>query len=232
MLLSAALAVVLTVGLMPLPAFAETASGQQQGTPLVAAGSDALKAEPEMTAQWQYGDEKEITGLGTGDIANPQFANGGWNKVYFGSNEDSGEAPMLFNVLNTHETNFGGQTMFLDCSTIIENRAIGGARNNYFDSGTDYYLNNQFFETRFTTQEQNAIAQSVKLSQAPGDGMGWVDNQGGWPIAFLPYKRERARADLHPRRPRGDERILWLHRSRKNHQVLHAELHTEKARDH
>ena len=185
---SAAVAVVLVVGLMSPPAFAETPSDQQEETPLAAVESADLTSDLQMTTQWHYGDEKEITGLGTGAIANPQKANGGWNKVYFGSNEDSGKTPLLFNVLNTHETNFGGQTMFLDCATIIENRAIGGARNNYFNSGTDYYLNHQFFETRFTTQEQNAIAQSVKLGQAPGDGMGWVDDDGGWASPFCPIK--------------------------------------------
>lgn len=104
---------VLAVGLMPLPAFAETASEQQEEPPLAAVESAALTSQSEMTTQSYYGEEKEITGLGTGAISNPKFANGGWNKVYFGSNEDSGEEFLLFNVLNTHETCFGGDTMLV-----------------------------------------------------------------------------------------------------------------------
>ena len=184
--LSAVFAIVIAMGLTPLPAFAAIGSGQQEDTQLAAGESAELASDSQMTAQVLPITEKKITGLGTGAIANPQKANGGWNKVYFGSNEDSGKTPMLFNVLNTYETSFGGETLFLDCATIIENRAIGGGRNNYFNSGTDYYLNNQFLEARFTNQQQNAIAQSVKLDQAPGDGMGWVDDDGGWASPFCP----------------------------------------------
>ena len=187
-LCSAALAVVLAVGLMPLPAFAETTSGQQGETPLAAVGSTALTSQSEMTTQSYYGEEKEITGLGTGAISNPKFANGGWNKVYFGSNEDSGEEPLLFNVLNTHETCFGGDTMFLDCTKVLVNMSSGNFRNEYFhpNNKINKYLNGEFLQQRFTSGEQDAIAYSVKGGHAPEDGWGWVTDDGGWNSPFCP----------------------------------------------
>ena len=185
---SAALTVVLAVGLMPLPAFAETGSGQQEETPLAAVGSAALTSGPEMTTQQAYGIDKEIFGLGTSGISNPEYANGGWNKVYFGSNEDSGEEPLLFNVLNTHETCFGGDTMFLDCTKVLVNMSSGNFRNEYFHPGNkiNKYLNGEFLQQRFTSGEQDAIAYSVKGGHAPGDGWGWVADNGGWNSPFCP----------------------------------------------
>ena len=54
-------------------------------------------------------EEKAITGLGTGAITNPASGAGGWSKVYFGSKDN----PILFNVLTTNTSNFGGTTMLL-----------------------------------------------------------------------------------------------------------------------
>lgn len=80
---------------MPLPAFAEMGPDQQEDTPLAAVGTATLASGSQLAAQWKTGSDKEITGLGTKGIGNPKFANGGWNKVYFGSEGESGpDAPV------------------------------------------------------------------------------------------------------------------------------------------
>ena len=66
--------------------------------------------------------DKTIVGLGTTGIGNPTNGNGGWSQVYFGSKT----TPILFNVLKNGETNFGGNTLLLDCATILETRAFDG----------------------------------------------------------------------------------------------------------
>jgi len=48
------------------------------------------------------------------------------------------------------------------------------------------YLNNEFLQQRFTSGEQDAIAYSVKGGHAPGDGWGWVTDNGGWNSPFCP----------------------------------------------
>lgn len=71
---------------------------------------------------------KEVTGLGITPIINPEYGNGNWNKVWFGS----GSAPLRFNVLNTHETNMsqGKVGMLLDCDSIV--RGADKAMNNFW----------------------------------------------------------------------------------------------------
>ena len=123
------------------------------------------------------GTDKTITGLGTGTIANPSIGN--WNKVYFGSKED----PILFNVLQVNETHFGGNTMLLDCASILEYQKFDkdqkpneGAKkaNEWAHSDVRGWLNDAFKSGRFTTAEISAIAESRKTAKVNGyDGDGW-----------------------------------------------------------
>ena len=72
--------------------------------------------------------DKEVTGLGISPIINPEYGNGNWNKVWYGS----GSAPLRFNVLNIHETNMsqGKVGMLLDCDSIV--RGADKAMNNFW----------------------------------------------------------------------------------------------------
>ena len=72
--------------------------------------------------------DKDVTGLGISPIINPEYGNGNWNKVWYGS----GSAPLRFNVLNVHETNMsqGKVGMLLDCDSIV--RGADKAMNNFW----------------------------------------------------------------------------------------------------
>ena len=86
--------------------------------------------------------EKTITGLGTGTIENPTPGSDNstsWvgDQVYFGSKED----PILFNVLQVNETHFGGNTILLDCASILEEQSFDGATNEWALSDVKTWLN-------------------------------------------------------------------------------------------
>ena len=121
--------------------------------------------------------EKAITGLGTGAITNPASGAGGWSKVYFGSKNN----PILFNVLATNTSNFGGTTMLLDCASILQYMNFDddgfpntGAQkaNEWAFSDIRTWLNGTFLTDRFTTIEASAIAESTKAGKGQGDGDG------------------------------------------------------------
>jgi len=126
--------------------------------------------------------DKTISGLGTAGIENPSSGNGGWSKVYFGSNS----TPILFNVLKNGETNFGGNTLLLDCATILEARAFDREEpysNDWIGSPVRDYLNGEFKTNRFTTEEIAAIHESSKSATGNGDGnesswLGWASLNG------------------------------------------------------
>lgn len=104
---------------------------------------------------------KTITGLGTGVIGNPTPGAGGWSKVYFGSKED----PISFNVLSTHDTQFGGHYMLLDCDHIVEElvQGTGTSFKSWKQSSLRSWLNNDFMNSSFSTEEIDAIAHSNKI---------------------------------------------------------------------
>ena len=131
--------------------------------------------------------EKAITGLGTGAISNPTEGAGGWSKVYFGSKD----SPILFNVLTTNTSNFGGTTMLLDCASILQNMKFDddgspntGAQkaNEWAFSDIRTWLNGTFLTDRFTTVEASAIAESTKAGKGQGDGDGYSGYLGYAPL--------------------------------------------------
>jgi len=132
-------------------------------------------------------EEKAITGLGTGAITNPASGAGGWSKVYFGSKDN----PILFNVLTTNTSNFGGTTMLLDCASILQYLKFDndgspntGAQkaNEWAFSDIRTWLNGTFLTDRFTTVEASAIAESTKAGKGQGDGDGWSGVLGYAPL--------------------------------------------------
>ena len=131
--------------------------------------------------------EKAITGLGTGAITNPASGAGGWSKVYFGSKNN----PILFNVLTTNTSNFGGTTMLLDCASILQHMKFDddyspntGAQkaNEWAFSDIRTWLNGTFLTDRFTTIEASAIAESTKAGKGQGDGDGRSGDLGYAPL--------------------------------------------------
>ena len=116
---------------------------------------------------------QDNTGLGTGSIANPASGAGGWSKVYYGT---YGSSAMLYRVLTTSTTDFGGSTMLLDCDSTIVNKRFDANTEVWSSSEIKRWLNgNSFYGNTnvFTTQEKAAIASSTKASAVSGDGNGW-----------------------------------------------------------
>ncbi len=126
-------------------------------------------------ARAEEAGEKDISGLGTGVIANPGTGTGMWNKVYFGS----AGAPVVFNVLANYTTDFGSAdkpTMLLDSAANYLMKAFDDEDNytNEWDNSTlRTWLNGAFLDSAFTAAEKAAIAASRKAAKAQGDGSGW-----------------------------------------------------------
>ena len=209
-IIASAMAVVLAVGLTPLSAFAE---GDDSGT----------QETPKLNAQDApgYVKWKTIDGLGIGSIGNPQPGAGGWDRVYFGSStpedlwllNDFGDIdlitpsePVLFNVLNNHETYFssdGEPTMLLDCANVqyrynpyhyYANPNWSGSyiRTNLRDHYTGYYSSYYGFKPgKFTEQEFLAIKPSTKLEPSPTDGKMWPESPAEYYYEFAPLNEDR-----------------------------------------
>jgi len=144
----------------------------------------AMGLLPGMAIPAMADGEKTISGLGTGTISNP--TSGSWNKVYFGS-KDPNQQPLLFNVLKNGETNFGGNTLLLDCASVLPYQKFdndgspnqeGHKANEWAISDIRTWLNGNFKDGRFTTAEISAIAASSKSAKGSGDGNEW--NNLGW----------------------------------------------------
>ena len=132
--------------------------------------------------------DKTITGLGTGSISNPEKGN--WNKVYFGSKGD----PIMFNVLQINESHFGGNTLLLDCASVLEQKPFdenSGHTNDWSKCTLKDWLNGDFLNDRFTDPETAAIAESNKKEAAEGyDGDGKMEyNKGS--LTFAPLTGEK-----------------------------------------
>lgn len=97
--------------------------------------------------------------------------------VYFGTYD--GER-MKYRVLSKYSTDFGGRTMLLDCDNMLWEGTNGDGQSSRFDDDSNVwadselraYLNGTFLTKYYTTAEQNAIAESVKLSASRADGSG------------------------------------------------------------
>ncbi len=130
-----------------------------------------LAASLPISAVPVYADnDKTISGLCTGAIANPTSGAGGWSYVYYGKYNN---AAMKYRVLDIAATQFGGNTMLLDCdSTIEKNMRFDGDSNVWANSEIRTWLNgNDFYGNAsvFTAQEKAAIAISTKETPDTSD---------------------------------------------------------------
>ncbi len=126
---------------------------------------------------------QDNTGLGTGSIADPASGAGGWSLVYFGKYNGN---PVLYRVLDKDATEFGGNTMLLDCSTTLTMSVMDSDCDSSNYSGFSYrwtesdicsWLNgNDFYNNTnvFTTIEKGAIAASSKADKSSSDGDGRI----------------------------------------------------------
>ena len=134
--------------------------------------------------------DKTITGLGTGAIADPTPGAGGWSYVYYGT---YGNNSVKYRVLDVQTTDFSGNTMLLDCDSILESMQMDATfdyyryrndqtyRNSYAYSWTNStiynWLNgNDFYGNAgvFTAAEKAAIAASTKTGGSNNDGQGYA----------------------------------------------------------
>ena len=209
-ILASAMALVLAVAFMPFSAFAEDGE-------LEAASESALTAQSAPA----YVQHKTIDGLGIGSIGNPQYGAGGWDKVYFGSDtpedlwliNDFGDydlitpsEPVLFNVLNNHETYFssdGEPTMLLDCANVqyrynpyhyyanpgwLGSYIRTNLRDHYAGYMTSFY---GWHHGKFTEQEFYAIKPSTKTEPSPSDGKMWPESPAEYYYEFSPLDNDR-----------------------------------------
>ena len=133
--------------------------------------------------------EKTITGLGTGAISNPiePGAEGdteGWtgSYVYYGS---YGGTPVKYRVLDKAATEFGGNTMLLDCDSTLKNMAHdsespyeyswGSSEVRAWLNGAEFFGDAEDPQGAFTKAERSAIASSTKAEkQARTDADGTI----------------------------------------------------------
>ena len=123
-----------------------------------------------------YADNnKSITGLCTGAISNPTSGAGGWSYVYYGTYNNN---PVKYRVLDKAATEFGGNTMLLDCNNTLLTRRFDDDSKVWADSEIKSWLNGNDFlnnDNVFTLPERTAIASSTKEnpSMYDGDGNGY-----------------------------------------------------------
>ncbi|MBQ1849079.1 MAG: hypothetical protein II139_01775, partial [Lachnospiraceae bacterium] len=142
--------------------------------------------------------EKTITGLGTGAISNPiePGAEGdteGWtgSYVYYGKYDGK---PVKYRVLDTAATEFGGNTMLLDCDSALIDRPHNskGVPDGYSWENSEIrdWLSDEFFgnveeglQGAFTKAERSAIASSTKAEKAEGKDGGGSSSLGYQPLS-------------------------------------------------
>lgn len=100
--------------------------------------------------------------IGTSEILNPvvpENAADHWsgNYVYFGS---YGGYAIKFRVLDPETSVYGGRTMLLDCDTNLFKMLFDDESNVWAESDVREYLNGEFYESSFSSIEQNAIFDS------------------------------------------------------------------------
>ncbi len=124
---------------------------------------------------------KTITGLGTGAISNPLLPDdpegtNGWDGsyVYYGTFSDT---PVKYRVLDPSSSDFGGNTMLLDCDSVLFVEYLNTTNNwtwnncylNGWLNGNDFLGSGTDPSGAFTFQEREAIASSVKTAPADND---------------------------------------------------------------
>ncbi len=133
--------------------------------------------------------EKVVTGLGVTPMNDPRTGDGGWCKVYYGN----AGTPLRFKVLNTHETDFGSETLFIDCDSIIS-RDFAALWWDYHWQGSQLQ-GATYFDTKYrlTDAEFGAVHQSTKSEPdiEGGDIFPVYDPQGILDYEFEGIKVER-----------------------------------------
>lgn len=139
----------------------------------------------ESTVQAEEGvtTENGMISLGTNGIADPvtpTSENDVWqgSYVYFGTHDGNA---VKYRVLDSNSTDFGGNTMLLDCDSVLwddtnsdgQSNAFDAESNIWADSDIRAYLNGTFLSNCFSVQEQQAIAASFKREPSSTDGDGW-----------------------------------------------------------
>ncbi len=127
--------------------------------------------------------DKQMVGLGTGAIEDPDAVNGaGWSYVYYGNYNGS---PVKYRVLSKSSTEFGDDskpTLLLDCDTVLKTMRyrdnVAGSynsrknTNNWANSDIRAWLNGNDFKNNtncFTKAEVSAIATSNKTERDEND---------------------------------------------------------------
>ena len=113
-----------------------------------------------------FAAEKTVTGLSTGTISGPdvpESKDSPWSGYYVYYGSFNGET-VKYRVLDPAATEFGGNTMFLDCDRVLEKRRYNEGQSNvnniWPESLLRTYLNGPFLAGNFTDAEQDAIALS------------------------------------------------------------------------
>ncbi len=121
---------------------------------------------PQFTVEVKADSVKTITGLGTGAIGNPNKPESGSSKwsgsyVYYGK---YGGNPVKYRVLSKKTAAFGGNTMFLDCDSILLQKIFDDNSKQWGESELHEWLNGKEFlgsTSIFSTAEKEAIAEST-----------------------------------------------------------------------
>ena len=134
---------------------------------------------PGMGLTKAFAADKSITGLGTGSIQNPVNGNTDGLTAWTGSYVYYGKyigKPVKYRVLTTRSSDFGGNTMLLDCNYVLLKREFDEGNSivwetsslRAFLNGTGFYSNQDVF----TAAEKSAIAASTKNQKNGNDGSG------------------------------------------------------------
>ena len=188
-----------------------------------------------------YAKDKTITGLGTGAIDNPRPTSNWQSYVYYGK---YGGKSNRFRVLDKSGMEFGGNTLFLDCDSVLFEAAFdkdgmpnppAAYANEWYYSDIRSGLNGSDFLTKegcLTTMETDAIARSVIDPEREESISKYTDN------SFVPLTGEKiflldedeARAveytydskKTRRKQYRNDSYVRWLLRTARNIDNTHA----------
>ena len=112
------------------------------------------------------------TGLGTGSISNPAGADQ-WCYVYYGKplGQPGGQVyPVRYRVLDKAATEFGGNTMLLDCDHVLFMIPYDAESNVWADSDVKNDLNGYIMQDDYYPAEILAMANSTKAEPSSNDG--------------------------------------------------------------
>ena len=167
--------------------------GIAQAISMMLAAIVLLGVIPQTAGRVYAADDKTISGLGTGAIANPTPGAGGWSFVYYGSYNGNS---VKYRVLDNDATEYGGHTILLDCDNMFQSMEYDANGDSWKDSDLYAWLNGSNFlgsENVFTGLERSAIASSYKNSASSSDGEGFrfTENNNPQRCSFQPITGEK-----------------------------------------